>query len=78
MYLTKKNSLQIIYSLLLLAVLCSPFLAGAQTNYIQTGLKDYDFLDRLEIKTRNQDLYYSSIKPYSRRQIAMQLEFDDS
>ncbi len=78
MYLTKKNSLQIIYSLLLLAVLCLPFLAGAQTNYIQTGLKDYDFLDRLEIKTHNQDIYFSTVKPYSRRQTAMQLEFADS
>ncbi|HRH59149.1 MAG TPA: hypothetical protein PL045_01155, partial [Chitinophagaceae bacterium] len=32
----------------------------AQTNYIPTGLKDYDFLDRLEIKTRMQDLYFSN------------------
>ena len=79
MYLTtKKNYLQIIYSLLFLLVLCLSFSSKAQTNYIQTGFKDYDFLDRLEIKTRSQDLYYSAIKPYPRRQTALQLEITDS
>ncbi|MEP7317995.1 MAG: hypothetical protein ABI921_04625, partial [Panacibacter sp.] len=74
----KKNRLQIIYSILFLLVLCTPFLAGAQTSYIQPGLKDYDFLDRLEIKTRNQELYYSTIQPYPRRLTALQLEMADS
>ena len=76
--ITKKNLLQIIYSLLFLLILCRSFSAKAQTNYIQTGLKDYDFLDRLEIKTRSQNLYYSAIKPYPRRQTALQLEMTDS
>lgn len=50
----------------------------AQTNYIQTGLKDYDFLDRFEIKTRLEETFYSSLKPYSRKAISTQLEMVDS
>ncbi len=52
--------------------------ASAQTNYIQTGLKDYDFLDRMEIKTGFQDEFYSNIKPFARRDVAQYAEFIDS
>ena len=78
MFLAKKNPLQIIYSLLLLLILSVPFFAISQTNYIPIGLKDYDFLDRLEIKTRNPQLSYSTVKPYPRRLTALQLEMTDS
>ncbi|HRI22298.1 MAG TPA: hypothetical protein PLA68_15155, partial [Panacibacter sp.] len=53
-------------------------MTAAQTNYIQTGFKDYDFLDRLEIKTRNPEFNYSAIKPYSRHLTSIQLEVTDS
>ncbi len=78
MLLAKKNPTQIIYYLLVMIFFCCPVFTKAQSNYIQIGLKDYDFLDRLEIKTRNPEFNYSSIKPYSRRLIAAQLEVTDS
>lgn len=78
MCLGKKNLLQIIYSLVFAVFLSCPFLTAAQTNYIQTGFKDYDFLDRLEIKTRNPEFNYSAIKPYSRHLTSIQLEVTDS
>jgi hypothetical protein len=42
------------------------------------GDKQYDVLDRLEIKTQNQNLSYSIIKPYSRKESADQVKMIDS
>jgi hypothetical protein len=78
MNFAKGKLLQIIYSCLFIFVFGFPIFLHAQTNYIQTGLKDYDFFDRLEIKTRNQDLYFSNIKPFPRRLTALQLAYADS
>jgi hypothetical protein len=50
---------------LLLAVL--PISAFAQSSYIRIGSKDYQLLDRLEIKTRSPFLTQSFNKPYNRK-----------
>ncbi|MGI8950165.1 MAG: hypothetical protein ACR2FN_01135 [Chitinophagaceae bacterium] len=55
-----------------------PFFINAQTTYIPFGDKQYDVLDRLEIKTRDQQLFHSVIKPYSRKASVEQVEMIDS
>ena len=73
-----KNYLQIIQSVCLLVFFSCPFLTQAQTNYIPYGSKDYNLLDRLEIKTRLEGLSYSTVKPYPRKQVVEQVELIDS
>jgi hypothetical protein len=70
--------MQIIKSLRFTLVFLLPFAAFAQTNYLQPGLKDQIFLDRLEIKSANPNLNYSTVKPYPRRQIVQEVENIDS
>lgn len=78
MHFNKKIVLQIKLSIIVIFLFNSIISASAQTNYIQTGLKDYDFLDRMEIKTGLQDYYYSNIKPFPRHGVARFSEYLDS
>ena len=56
--------MQIIKSLFTLMVFISPCFLFAQTTYLQQGSKEYQFIDRLEIKAQeNNDLNFSAIKP---------------
>ena len=73
-----KNYMQIIQSVCLLVFFSYPFFIKAQTNYIPYGSKDYNLLDRLEIKTRLNGLSYSNVKPYPRKQVVEQVEMIDS
>ncbi|WP_207495459.1 capsule assembly Wzi family protein [Aridibaculum aurantiacum] len=50
----------------------------AQSSYLLPGTKDYILVDRLEIKSANQNLNYSTIKPYNRRQVVAEVEKLDS
>jgi hypothetical protein len=57
---------------LLPAVLC------AQSSYLPFGSKDYNLIDRLEIKSANPRMNFSAIKPYSRRLVVKEVELLDS
>lgn len=71
--------MQIIKSAITLAVFFYPVILLAQTTYIPEGSKEYDIMDRLEIKQgQNTDLNYSTLKPYSRRAVVKEAEFFDS
>ena len=50
----------------------------AQTNYTIPGSKEYQLLERLEIKTNNLDLMLSTSKPYSRKYAVNAVELIDS
>src|SRR5215831_10457217 len=51
----------------------------AQSDYLQHGSKDELFLERLEIKQRdNNELNYSTFKPISRRLAVQMCEMSDS
>ena len=53
--------------------------AKAQADFIELGSRQYDVLDRLEIKLRKDPvLNYSFVKPYDRRIITARLEYIDS
>jgi len=71
--------MQIIKSLFTLLVFIYPLLLKAQTTYLPEGSKEYNFIDRLEIKQGgNNNLNYSTLKPFSRRAIVQEAEFLDS
>lgn len=71
--------MQIIKSLPTLLVFICPFIIHAQTTYIPEGTKEYQFIDRFEIKQgQNTDLNFSTLKPYSRRAIVQEAEYLDS
>ena len=71
--------MQIIKSLSILLVFICPFIINAQTTYLPEGSKEYQFIDRLEIKQgQNTDINYSTLKPYSRRAIVQEAEYLDS
>lgn len=55
-----------------------PLLASAQSTYIPIGMKDYTLLDRLEIKAKDPDLYFSTIKPFNRKNYTRFVEKIDS
>lgn len=66
---------------ILLIVLC--FLGSkfsiAQADFIELGSRQYNFLDRMEIKLqRDSVLNFSCIKPYDRKIITQRLEYIDS
>ncbi|MEO6639432.1 MAG: hypothetical protein ABIN25_14225 [Ginsengibacter sp.] len=70
--------MQIFKRLTYLVFICS-FTSQAQTTYIPEGSKEYNIIDRLEIKQGNfTDLNYSTIKPYSRKAIVAEAEYFDS
>ncbi len=61
----------------LLAIgLLSTLFAQAQSDNIQLGSRQYDILDRLELKLRTDSvLNFSAIKPYNRATITQRLEY---
>lgn len=71
--------MQIIKSVVALLVFFCPIIIFAQTTYIPEGSKEYQIIDRLEIKQQNNpDLNFSTLKPYSRRAIVRDVEYIDS
>ncbi len=71
--------MQIIKCLVRLFVFIFPVLSFSQTTYLMQGSKEYQFIDRLEIKQeQNTDLNFSTLKPYSRKAIVRQTEYLDS
>jgi len=70
--------MQIIKSFRVVFLFLLPLSVFSQTNYLQPGSKDYILLDRLEIKSANPNLNYSTIKPYSRKLIVKEVEGIDS
>ena len=68
-----------IFKRLTFLVLFCPLISRAQTTYLPEGSKEYQFIDRLEIKQGNfTDQNYSTIKPYSRKAIVAEAEYFDS
>ncbi|HEV8081242.1 MAG TPA: hypothetical protein VGP43_11035, partial [Chitinophagaceae bacterium] len=62
-----------------LAVFLCPVFAFSQSTYIPLGSKAYDFIDRMEIKLKNNNnINFSSVKPYSRKAIVKEAELIDS
>ncbi len=71
--------MQIIKSFFKLVLLIFPFAAAGQSTYLQQGSKEYQFIDRLEIKQQtNTDLNFSTLKPYNRKYMVQEVEFLDS
>jgi hypothetical protein len=71
--------MQIKKSVITLAVFFYPAFVFAQTTYIPDGSKEYNIIDRLEIKqTTNPVLNFSSDKPFSRKAIVPAVEKIDS
>ena len=70
--------MQIIKSTRFLIFFLFPMCLFAQSSYIPAGFKDYDLINRLEIKTGNANLMYSTIKPYNRRLYTHEVEDIDS
>jgi hypothetical protein len=71
--------MQIIKSFIRLASFVLPVFSFAQSTYLMQGSKEYQFIDRLEIKQGvNTDLNFSTLKPYSRKAIVSQAEYQDS
>lgn len=70
--------MQIIKSVRLLVFFLLPIIAFSQSSYLPLGTKDYKLLDRLEIKTGNSNLNYSTVKPYNRRLVTKEVENIDS
>lgn len=66
---------------ILLLVLCffSVKYSTAQADFIELGSRQYNFLDRMEIKLqRDSVLNFSCVKPYDRKIITQRLEYIDS
>ncbi|MCW3114604.1 MAG: hypothetical protein JWR18_3000, partial [Segetibacter sp.] len=70
--------MQIIKSVRILVFLFIPLVTFSQSSYIPFGTKDNDILNRLEIKTGNTNLMYSTVKPYNRRLTTQEVERIDS
>lgn len=71
--------MQIIKRVLTLLVFSYPISIFAQTTYIPEGSKQYHIIDRLEIKNgHNNELNFSTLKPYSRRSVVEEAELIDS
>lgn len=71
--------MRIIKRLLILLCVTSPFAVFSQSTYLLQGAKEYQFIDRLEIKQQqNIHLNFSALKPYNRKYIVRQAEMLDS
>lgn len=71
--------MQIIKTFTKLLIFICPFAVTAQSTFLTQGDKGYQFIDRLEIKQGvNNDLNFSTIKPYNRKSIVREAEFLDS
>src|ERR671921_817177 len=70
--------MQIIKSVRSLLFFLLPLTAFSQSSYLQLGSKDYNLIDRLEIKSGNPNLNFTTIKPLNRRLITKEVELLDS
>ena len=71
--------MQIIKSFFKVFLFVFPVAASGQSTYLNQGAKEYQFIDRLEIKQQtNTNLNFSTLKPFSRKAIIEQAEFLDS
>ena len=70
--------MQIIKSVRTLVFLLLPVAAFSQSSYLPLGGKEYNLLDRLEIKSGNPNLYFNTLKPLNRRLITKEVEKIDS
>lgn len=71
--------MQIIKRFFTLCFFIVPFVAGAQSTYLNQGSKDIHFVERLEIKQQNNDdLNFSGIRPFNRKMLVTQAQFIDS
>jgi hypothetical protein len=60
--------------LFILMIVCTKL--NAQSDYITLGNRQYDVLDRLEIKLRKDSvLNFSAVKPFDRKQITQRLQY---
>lgn len=60
-------------------IIILPAIVAAQTTYIPKGSKEYQLLDRLEIKqSRFSNINFTSIKPYSRKNVMQEILVADS
>jgi hypothetical protein len=79
MSLMNRNVMQIMKSPLLFFLLSfSVTYSFSQTTYIPLGDKENDILERLEIKTQDQQLFFSVTKPYSRETAGLEAQMIDS
>lgn len=77
--ITKTSQMQIIKSFLKLLAILLPASGFAQSTFLNQGSKEYQFIDRLEIKQqKNANLNFSSIRPFSRKAIVQEAEYIDS
>ena len=68
--------MQIIKRITFIVLLFSCQNLFAQTTFLPEGSKEYQLIDRLEIKYgKNTDLIFSTLKPYSRRSLVQQAEW---
>lgn len=65
-------------SICTLVLVVLPLAALSQTSTIPMGTKDYDLLDRLEIKSGDSNLNFSTSKPYNRRLVTKEVQYIDS
>jgi hypothetical protein len=71
--------MQFIKTVAKLVLFILPASAFSQATYLQQGAKEYNFINRLEIKQQtNTDLNFSTLKPFNRKHIVRQAEFLDS
>lgn len=71
--------MQIIKSFFKVLLFVFPVAVFGQSTYLNQGAKEYQFIDRLEIKQQtNTNLNFSTLKPFSRKAIIEQAEFLDS
>ena len=65
-------------NIIIVFILLLPALAHAQSTYLIAGGKEETMLNRLEIKTRTNQLAFSTIKPYNRKATVKDVELYDS
>jgi len=70
--------MQIIKSLPAALLFLIPLAGISQSSYLVPGTKDYNLLERLEIKSGNSNLNYNTVKPINRRLATREVENIDS
>lgn len=71
--------MQVIKSLLKLMFFLLPVSVCGQSAYLPEGSKEYQIIDRIEIKAKqNTNLNFSSLKPFNRKYVVEELEFIDN
>lgn len=71
--------MQIIKSLLKISFFVLPINVLAQTTYLSSGSKEYNLINRLEIKLqKNTDLNFSTLKPFCRKFTVEEAAYYDS